>query len=63
MSEIREDIRDAIEPASMTDERIVEVLSDQYDPSAVRLALVTMLDDDQLEEHPHFEDTYRLPGE
>ena len=57
---IREEIRDLVAPASMPAETIVETLGEQYSKREVQLELVDMVTEGELEEHPDFDDAYRL---
>ena len=60
-SGIRESIQDLVSPGSMTLDDIVDELGDEYGKRDVQLELVEMIDDGELEEHPSFDDVYRIP--
>lgn len=62
-SAIRSDVRDFVDPGSMTPETIVDELSDKYWRRDVKLEVVDMIDKGDLEEHPQFDGVYRVPDD
>ena len=59
---LSEEIRDLVEPASMTTSSIVEALSMHHVKRDVQLVLVDMMAEGELEEHPEFDGVYRVPN-
>jgi hypothetical protein len=60
-NELREEIKALVDPGSMATDTIVETLAEDYSRREVQLAAVDMIAKGDLEEHPKFDDVYRLP--
>lgn len=61
MTDLREEILETVEPASMTKETIVDQLADEYSEREIKTELADMLMDGDLEEHPGIDGAYRSP--
>jgi|GEM_PF-5912845 len=59
-SEIRNVIIEFVQPGSMTTATIVDELANEYDEQDVKIAVVELLQEGSLEEHPQFDDVYRV---
>lgn len=60
-NELRKEIEALVDPGSMTTETIVGTLAEDYSRREVQLETVDMIAKGDLEEHPEFDDVYRLP--
>lgn len=61
-NDLREEILELVEPGSMTTSTIVTELSDDHSERQVKLEVVELITDGELEEHPEIDDVYRVPS-
>lgn len=62
-SDIEDQIIDTIHPGSMAISTIVDELNSEYSRKEIKLALVDMIQDERIEEHPDFDGAYRVPSQ
>ena len=59
-SDLETAIVELVDPGSMPIGTIVDGLDDQYSAREVQIAVIDLLDDGTLEEHPEIDDVYRV---
>jgi hypothetical protein len=60
-TELRSAILELVEHGSMAPETIIDELAEQFENREIKLELVDMVSDGEIEEHPEIDDVYRTP--